>query len=425
MATLPAKPAMKDRILETADRLFYLQGIRAVGVDTIAAEIGISKRTLYNHFPSKDALISAYLARRFVAPRAFRQVAGRADSRHLRFAGAALFGEGFSRLPVRQCGRRTRQQGPVGPKDRDRIQGKPPPLVSRPAGAARRHRCGSAGDAARAAGRRLDRAGSRAQRSRDGAGGKGSRDGAAEECGGEGGRRRRYTHAEETPVLVGRLKAYPHVVPAKRRDPYAVAFQLGDVVVTFLLQSASVVMGPCVRRDDDQTESGGRGSDNGRPESDRQRLRLQTGARGHAALRRWQPAVRHFLGGHGRPRPRRRELRRLGRQGSANAAPHRPHLPRLFQHQANHLLRGAAAVRGRQTWARRPHRKIHSAAWKSKGSAPWRDLARRHRAGQELDHHPSAAEPQLRAELRLLRSRHGHLQGPQRARRARPQDDAG
>ncbi len=68
MATLPAKPTMKERVLETADRLFYLQGIRAIGVDTIAAEIGISKRTLYNHFPSKDALISAYLARRFVQP---------------------------------------------------------------------------------------------------------------------------------------------------------------------------------------------------------------------------------------------------------------------------------------------------------------------------------------------------------------------
>src|SRR5437764_1132861 len=68
MATLPVKPTMKERILETADRLFYLQGIRAIGVDTIAAEIGISKRTLYNHFPSKDALISAYLARRFVQP---------------------------------------------------------------------------------------------------------------------------------------------------------------------------------------------------------------------------------------------------------------------------------------------------------------------------------------------------------------------
>ena len=59
------KPTMKERILETADRLFYLRGIRAVGVDTVAAEIGISKRTLYNHFPSKDELIAAYLHRRF------------------------------------------------------------------------------------------------------------------------------------------------------------------------------------------------------------------------------------------------------------------------------------------------------------------------------------------------------------------------
>jgi AcrR family transcriptional regulator len=91
MAPLPAKPAMKDRILETADRLFYLQGIRAVGVDTIAAEIGISKRTLYNHFPSKDALISAYLARRFVQPRPsekppVEQILGTFDSLERRFA---------------------------------------------------------------------------------------------------------------------------------------------------------------------------------------------------------------------------------------------------------------------------------------------------------------------------------------------------
>ena len=55
---------MAERILETADRLFYGEGIRATGVDTIAAEIGISKRTLYNHFPSKEALIVAYLRRR-------------------------------------------------------------------------------------------------------------------------------------------------------------------------------------------------------------------------------------------------------------------------------------------------------------------------------------------------------------------------
>jgi len=63
MSRWPAKEAMQERILDTAGRLFYGQGIRAVGVDTIAAEIGISKRTLYNYYPSKDELIVAYLAR--------------------------------------------------------------------------------------------------------------------------------------------------------------------------------------------------------------------------------------------------------------------------------------------------------------------------------------------------------------------------
>jgi AcrR family transcriptional regulator len=93
----PEKPTMKERILETTDRLFYLQGIRAVGVDTIAAEIGISKRTLYNHFPSKDALISAYLARRFrqvpasdKAP--VEQILGTFDSLERRFAGKGFRG---------------------------------------------------------------------------------------------------------------------------------------------------------------------------------------------------------------------------------------------------------------------------------------------------------------------------------------------
>lgn len=65
------KSPMKERILDTAERLFYRAGIRATGVDTIAAEVGISKRTLYNHFPSKDALVAAYLKRGFYEPRAF------------------------------------------------------------------------------------------------------------------------------------------------------------------------------------------------------------------------------------------------------------------------------------------------------------------------------------------------------------------
>ena len=85
------KSDMNERILVTADRLFYLKGIRAIGVDTIAAEIGISKRTLYNHFPSKDALIQAYLKRRCVAARAsdkppVEQILATFDSLERRFS---------------------------------------------------------------------------------------------------------------------------------------------------------------------------------------------------------------------------------------------------------------------------------------------------------------------------------------------------
>jgi AcrR family transcriptional regulator len=60
-----ARAGMQERILAATDRLFYQQGIRAVGVDAVAAAIGISKRTLYNYYPSKDDLIAAYLSRRF------------------------------------------------------------------------------------------------------------------------------------------------------------------------------------------------------------------------------------------------------------------------------------------------------------------------------------------------------------------------
>src|SRR4051795_10221210 len=91
LTSRPAKQSMKERILETADRLFYQRGIRAVGVDTIAAEIGISKRTLYNHFPSKDELIAAYLKRRFRQPPvsdkpAAEQILATFDSLERRFA---------------------------------------------------------------------------------------------------------------------------------------------------------------------------------------------------------------------------------------------------------------------------------------------------------------------------------------------------
>ncbi|MGW3647948.1 TetR/AcrR family transcriptional regulator [Streptomyces sp. NPDC000878] len=52
------------RILETASRLFYGLGIRAVGVELIAEEAGVTKKTLYDRFGSKDDLILAYLRAR-------------------------------------------------------------------------------------------------------------------------------------------------------------------------------------------------------------------------------------------------------------------------------------------------------------------------------------------------------------------------
>jgi AcrR family transcriptional regulator len=58
-------PTHAARILAAADKLFYEQGIRAVGVDAVAAEAGVSKRTLYNYYATKDDLIAAYLTARF------------------------------------------------------------------------------------------------------------------------------------------------------------------------------------------------------------------------------------------------------------------------------------------------------------------------------------------------------------------------
>jgi AcrR family transcriptional regulator len=56
-----AKSSARQRIVETAERLFYADGIRSVGIDRIIAEAEVAKMTLYNHFASKDDLILAVL----------------------------------------------------------------------------------------------------------------------------------------------------------------------------------------------------------------------------------------------------------------------------------------------------------------------------------------------------------------------------
>ncbi|SCK22625.1 TetR/AcrR family transcriptional regulator [Streptomyces sp. WMMB 322] len=52
------------KILQAAARLFYSRGITAVGVDLIAKEAGVTKKTLYDRFGSKEALVGAYLRAR-------------------------------------------------------------------------------------------------------------------------------------------------------------------------------------------------------------------------------------------------------------------------------------------------------------------------------------------------------------------------
>jgi AcrR family transcriptional regulator len=52
----------RERILATASELFYREGIRAIGVDTVVERSGVSKTTLYRLFESKDALIAAFAA---------------------------------------------------------------------------------------------------------------------------------------------------------------------------------------------------------------------------------------------------------------------------------------------------------------------------------------------------------------------------
>ncbi len=59
----PLTPAART-ILDTAGRLFYERGIAAVGVDAIAAEAGVTKKTMYDQFGSKAALVVAYLEER-------------------------------------------------------------------------------------------------------------------------------------------------------------------------------------------------------------------------------------------------------------------------------------------------------------------------------------------------------------------------
>jgi AcrR family transcriptional regulator len=65
--TAQRAPGAKIRILETADDLFYAEGIRTVGIDRLISTSKVTKATFYKHFGSKDRLILMYIEARHAA----------------------------------------------------------------------------------------------------------------------------------------------------------------------------------------------------------------------------------------------------------------------------------------------------------------------------------------------------------------------
>jgi AcrR family transcriptional regulator len=62
-----ARQATRVKVLDAAERLFYLEGIRATGVEAVAQAAGVAKISLYRAFDTKDELVAAYLRRRRAA----------------------------------------------------------------------------------------------------------------------------------------------------------------------------------------------------------------------------------------------------------------------------------------------------------------------------------------------------------------------
>ncbi|MET7616931.1 TetR/AcrR family transcriptional regulator [Streptomyces sp. NPDC005408] len=60
-STIEGDPPPRERLVRAASRLFYYEGVRAIGVERLIAEAGVTKATFYRHFAAKDDLVVAYL----------------------------------------------------------------------------------------------------------------------------------------------------------------------------------------------------------------------------------------------------------------------------------------------------------------------------------------------------------------------------
>jgi AcrR family transcriptional regulator len=104
---LPAEPettSVRDRVLSTAARLFYQDGIRATGIDRVISEAKVAKASFYHHFPSKAELVSAFLGlrHRFWMSWYVDAVNTRMPKEGFAAVGSALF-EWFDQPDFRGC----------------------------------------------------------------------------------------------------------------------------------------------------------------------------------------------------------------------------------------------------------------------------------------------------------------------------------
>jgi AcrR family transcriptional regulator len=81
----------REHVLSVAHELFYWHGIRATGVDRVAAEAGVAPTTLYRLFASKDDMVAAYIERADRLYRAWFDAAARAGGADPRQAILAVF----------------------------------------------------------------------------------------------------------------------------------------------------------------------------------------------------------------------------------------------------------------------------------------------------------------------------------------------
>lgn len=118
-----ARKSARERLLDTAERLFYAEGVHTVGIDRVIEESGVAKASLYNNFGNKDGLVAAYLDRRHQRQldRVARALAGARSPREQILAIFDSQRELFARPDYRGCAfAAATAEGPIGGPNEER-----------------------------------------------------------------------------------------------------------------------------------------------------------------------------------------------------------------------------------------------------------------------------------------------------------------